>query len=189
MQEAYPEGGAMTAVLGGEVSLIETVCKETRGVVSIANYNCPGQIVITGEEEAVAEAAKTLAEKGVKRCIPLKVSGPFHSALLKDAGEKLGEELLTVELKNPVIPYISNVHADYVTTKDDIKELLEQQVSAPVRFWQSIENMLADGVDTFVEIGPGKTLTGFIKKINKDVRVFNVDKLADLERVMEELLC
>ena len=189
MQEAYPTGGAMTAVLGGEASLIEAVCEETEGTVSIANYNCPGQIVITGEGAAVATAAKTLTERGVKRCIPLKVSGPFHSVLLKDAGEKLGDVLADMELKDPVIPYISNVHADYVTKKDDIKVLLEQQVSGPVRFWQSIERMLADGVDTFVEIGPGKTLNSFIKKINKDVKVLNVDKLADLERVMEELAC
>lgn len=189
MQEAYPTGGAMTAVLGADAALVEEVCAETEGIVSVANYNCPGQIVITGEEQAVGEAAKTLTERGVKRCIPLKVSGPFHSALLKDAGAKLGEELAGVELKDPVIPYISNVHAEYVTKKDDIKALLEQQVSGSVRFWQSIEKMIADGVDTFVEIGPGKTLTGFIRKISKDVKVLNVDKLADLERVTEELAC
>lgn len=189
MQEAYPVGGAMTAVLGAEASLIEEVCRETEGIVSIANYNCPGQIVITGEEAAVSAAAKTLTERGVKRCIPLKVSGPFHSALLKEAGAKLGRELADVELKDPTIPYISNVHADYVTKKEDIKALLEQQVSGSVRFWQSIDKMIADGVDTFVEIGPGKTLAGFIKKINRDAKVLNVDKVADLERVMEELAC
>lgn len=189
MQEAYPTGGAMTAVLGAEASLVEEVCAETEGIVSIANYNCPGQIVITGEEAAVSAAALALTERGVKRCIPLKVSGPFHSALLKDAGAKLGDELVEVELRDPSIPYISNVHGDYVTKKDDIKALLEQQVSGPVRFWQSVEKMIEDGVDTFIEIGPGKTLTGFIRKINKEVKVLNVDKLADLERVVEELAC
>ena len=189
MQEAYPTGGAMTAVLGAEASLVEEVCAETEGIVSIANYNCPGQIVITGEEAAVSAAALALTERGVKRCIPLKVSGPFHSALLKDAGAKLGDELAEVELRDPSIPYISNVHGDYVTKKDDIKALLEQQVSGPVRFWQSVEKMIEDGVDTFIEIGPGKTLTGFIRKINKEVKVLNVDKLADLERVVEELAC
>ena len=189
MQEAYPTGGAMTAVLGAEASLVEEVCAETEGIVSIANYNCPGQIVITGEEAAVSAAALALTERGVKRCIPLKVSGPFHSALLKDAGAKLGDELAEVELRDPSIPYISNVHGDYVTKKDDIKALLEQQVSGPVRFWQSVGKMIEDGVDTFIEIGPGKTLTGFIRKINKEVKVLNVDKLADLERVVEELAC
>lgn len=189
MQEAYPTGGAMTAVLGAEASLVEEVCAETEGIVSIANYNCPGQIVITGEEAAVSAAALALTERGVKRCIPLKVSGPFHSALLKDAGAKLGDELAEVELRDPSIPYISNVHGDYVTKKDDIKALLEQQVSGPVRFWQSVGKMIEDGVDTFIEIGPGKTLTGFIRKINKEVKVLNVDKLADLERVVEEFAC
>ena len=189
MQEAYPTGGAMMAVLGGGAALIEEVCKETEGIVSIANYNCPGQIVITGEEAAVTAAAASLTERGVKRCIPLKVSGPFHSALLKDAGAKLGEALAEVEIKDPIIPYISNINADYVIKKDNIKVLLEQQVSGSVRFWQSVEKMIADGVDTFVEIGPGKTLTGFIKKINRDVKVLNVDKLEDVERVMEELAC
>ena len=189
MQEAYPTGSAMMAVLGGDAALIEEVCKETEGIVSIANYNCPGQIVITGEEAAVTAAAASLTERGVKRCIPLKVSGPFHSALLKDAGAKLGEALAEVEIKDPIIPYISNINADYVIKKDNIKVLLEQQVSGSVRFWQSVEKMIADGVDTFVEIGPGKTLTGFIKKINRDVKVLNVDKLEDVERVMEELAC
>ena len=189
MQEAYPTGGAMMAVLGGDAALIEEGCKETEGIVSIANYNCPGQIVITGEEAAVTAAAASLTERGVKRCIPLKVSGPFHSALLKDAGAKLGEALAEVEIKDPIIPYISNINADYVIKKDNIKVLLEQQVSGSVRFWQSVEKMIADGVDTFVEIGPGKTLTGFIKKINRDVKVLNVDKLEDVERVMEELAC
>ena len=189
MQEAYPTGGAMMAVLGGDAALIEEVCKETEGIVSIANYNCPGQIVITGEEAAVTAAAASLTERGVKRCIPLKVSGPFHSALLKDAGAKLGEALAEVEIKDPIIPYISNINADYVIKKDNIKVLLEQQVSGSVRFWQSVEKMIADGVDTFVEIGPGKTLTGFIKKINRDVKVLNVDKLEDVERVVEELAC
>ncbi|MBR6771077.1 MAG: ACP S-malonyltransferase [Lachnospiraceae bacterium] len=189
MQEAYPVGGAMTAVLGAEASLVEAVCEETEGIVSIANYNCPGQIVITGEEKAVKEAAGKLAEQGVKRCIPLKVSGPFHSELLKEAGKKLRMELNQAEVSAPQIPYLSNVNADYVTEKDGIRDLLEQQVASPVRFWQSIEKMIADGVDCFVEIGPGKTLNGFIRKISKDVQVYNVDKVADLEKVMEVFSC
>ena len=189
MQEAYPTGGAMTAVLGLEPAVVEEICEKTEGIVSVANYNCPGQIVITGEENAVNNAAAALTEAGAKRCIPLKVSGPFHSALLKDAGEKLYEELKDVTLRTPKMPYLTNVTADYVTSEENIKELLKQQVASSVRFQQSIEKMIADGVNVFVEIGPGKTLNGFIRKISKDVKVLNVDKLADLDRVMEELSC
>lgn len=189
MQEAYPTGGAMTAVLGLEPAVVEEICEKTEGIVSVANYNCPGQIVITGEENAVNNAAAALTEAGAKRCIPLKVSGPFHSALLKDAGEKLYEELKDVTLRTPKVPYLTNVTADYVTSEENIKELLKQQVASSVRFQQSIEKMIADGVNVFVEIGPGKTLNGFIRKISKDVKVLNVDKLADLDRVMEELSC
>ena len=189
MQEAYPTGGAMTAVLGLEPAAVEEICEKTEGIVSVANYNCPGQIVITGEENAVNNAAAALTEAGAKRCIPLKVSGPFHSALLKDAGEKLYEELKDVTLRTPKMPYLTNVTADYVTSEENIKELLKQQVASSVRFQQSIEKMIADGVNIFVEIGPGKTLNGFIRKISKDVKVLNLDKLADLDRVMEELSC
>lgn len=189
MQEAYPTGGAMTAVLGLEPAAVEGICEKTEGIVSVANYNCPGQIVITGEENAVNNAAAALTEAGAKRCIPLKVSGPFHSALLKDAGEKLYEELKDVTLRAPKMPYLTNVTADYVTSEENIKELLKQQVASSVRFQQSIEKMIADGVNVFVEIGPGKTLNGFIRKISKDVKVLNLDKLADLDRVMEELSC
>lgn len=189
MQEAYPTGGAMTAVLGLEPAAVEEICEKTEGIVSVANYNCPGQIVITGEENAVNNAAAALTEAGAKRCIPLKVSGPFHSALLKGAGEKLYEELKDVTLRTPKMPYLTNVTSDYVTSEENIKELLKQQVASSVRFQQSIEKMIADGVNIFVEIGPGKTLNGFIRKISKDVKVLNLDKLADLDRVMEELSC
>lgn len=189
MQEAYPAGGAMTAVLGLDPAAVEEICEKTEGIVSVANYNCPGQIVITGEENAVNNAAAALTEAGAKRCIPLKVSGPFHSALLKDAGEKLYEELKDVALRTPKMPYLTNVTADYVTSEENIKELLKQQVASSVRFQQSIEKMIADGVNVFVEIGPGKTLNAFIRKISKDVKVLNLDKLADLDRVMEELSC
>jgi len=189
MQESYPTGGAMTAVLGLDPATVESVCEKTEGIVSVANYNCPGQIVITGEENAVNAAASALTEAGAKRCIPLKVSGPFHSALLKDAGEKLYEELRDVTLRAPKMPYLTNVTADYVTSEENIKELLKQQVASSVRFQQSIEKMIEDGVNVFVEIGPGKTLNGFIRKISKDVKVLNLDKLADLDRVMEELSC
>ena len=187
MQEAYPVGGAMTAVLGMDADKIKEICDNTEGIVTIANYNCPGQIVITGEEEAVGKAAQALSEAGVKRCIPLKVSGPFHSALLEGAGSKLGEELEKVTIQKPQIPYVCNVDATYVTEADRIKELLEKQVSSSVCWQQSVENMIADGVDTFIEIGPGKTLTGFMRKINKDVKVMNIENINDIEKVMEAI--
>ncbi len=189
MQEAYPEGGAMTAVLGLDNDKIEEVCRQTEGIVTIANYNCPGQTVITGEEKAVTEAAQALSEAGAKRCVPLKVSGPFHSELLQGAGEKLEKELYGIQLRNPSIPYISNVDALDVTEAAPIKTLLKNQVSNSVCWQQTIEKMIADGVDTFIEIGPGKTLSGFMKKINKDVKCLNIDKLADLDKALEELGC
>lgn len=185
MQEAVPTGGAMTAVLGLDADIIEKVCEETPGIVSIANYNCPGQIVITGEEVAVSKAAQALAQAGAKRCVPLKVSGPFHSKMLTGAGEKLGKVLADVEIGEIEVPYLANVTADYVTDKGQVKELLEKQVSSSVRWQQTIERMLADGVDTFIEIGPGKTLSGFMRKINRDVKTINIEKLADLEKLAE----
>lgn len=189
MQEAYPAGGAMTAVLGLDGGKILEICKQTEGIVTIANYNCPGQIVITGEEQAVAAASEALTQAGAKRCVPLKVSGPFHSELLGDAGKKLRAELDSVEIRAPKIPYVCNVNADYVTTADNIRMLLEKQVSSSVCWQQSVEKMIEDGVDLFVEIGPGKTLSGFMRKINKEVKCVNIDKLADLETALEVLGC
>lgn len=187
MQEAVPEGGAMSAVLGADASLIEEICAQTEGIVSIANYNCPGQIVITGEADAVARAGEALKEAGARRVMPLKVSGPFHSAMLKGAGEKLAEELKHVEVQEFTVPYMTNVTAEYVTEPSQVKDLLARQVSSSVRWQQSVERMIADGVDTFIEIGPGKTLTGFMKKIDKSVKAFNIQKLEDLDRVVEEV--
>ena len=189
MQEAYPEGGAMTAVLGLESDRIEEICRQTEGIVTIANYNCPGQIVFTGEEQAVLTAAQACSEAGAKRCVPLKVSGPFHSALLKGAGEKLEKELIGVQLRKPAIPYISNVDALDVVEAAPVKTLLKNQVSNSVCWQQTIEKMIADGIDLFIEIGPGKTLSGFMKKIDKDVKCMNIDKVADLDKVLEELSC
>lgn len=188
MQEAVPEGGAMTAVLGLDTDIIEKICEDTEGIVSVANYNCPGQTVITGEAAAVLAAAEKCGQAGAKRCIPLKVSGPFHSPMLAGAGEKLGKELEHVEIHPISIPYIANVTADYVTDAKDVKPLLKKQVSSSVKWQQTIERMIADGVDTFIEIGPGKTLSGFMRKINREVKVYNVEKPADLERVLEECL-
>ena len=188
MQEAYPTGGAMSAILGIDAELIEKICEETPGIVSIANYNCPGQIVITGEETAVLTAGEALKAAGARRVIPLKVSGPFHCELLKEAGKKLGEELEKIEIQTFAIPYVTNVTAQYVTESDQIKDLLVKQVSSSVRWQQCVEQMINDGVDTFIEIGTGKTLTGFIKKINRNVKALHIEKIEDLEAVRMECL-
>jgi [acyl-carrier-protein] S-malonyltransferase len=179
MQEAVPTGGAMAAVLGLDVAAIEAACAQTEGIVSVANYNCPGQTVITGEEAAVAAAGEKCKEAGAKRVVALKVSGPFHSQMLAGAGEKLAEELQNVTIQDFSIPYVANVTADYVTDPDEVKDLLRRQVSSSVRWQQSVERMIADGVEEFVEIGPGRTLTGFMKKINKEVKISNIDKMED----------
>ena len=185
MQEAVPTGGAMTAVLGADTAVIENICEETDGIVSIANYNCPGQIVITGEQKAVDTAAAALKEAGAKRCTPLNVSGPFHSAMLLPAGEKLAAELEQVEIHKIAVPYITNVTADYVTDSSQVKELLKKQISSSVRWQQSVERMIADGVEAFIEIGPKKSLCGFMKRIDKTVPAYHVDKVTDLESVLE----
>ncbi len=185
MQEAYPVGGAMMAVIGLNADVISETLAKVDGIVSIANDNCPGQIVITGEEKAVLAAGELLKEAGARRCLPLKVSGPFHSALLQGAGEKLSEVLKDVEINKPAVPYISNVTADLVTESDNIKELLTKQVSSPVRFRETILKLKELGVTTFVEIGPGKTLAGFIKKTDTELKAINIEKLEDLEKLSE----
>lgn len=187
MQEAVPEGGAMAAVMGLSGEVIEEVCLSTQGIVSIANYNCPGQIVITGEADAVNRAGEALKEKGAKRVIFLNVSGPFHSRMLVGAGERLRKDLDKVQIYDFSVPYVANLTADYVSSPKNIRELLEKQISSPVKWQQSVERMLADGVDTFVEIGPGKTLSSFVKKINKEVTVLNIDKYEDLAKCLEVL--
>ena len=191
MQEAYPTGGAMSAILGLDADKIAAICAEVENqrknsgetdyVVSVANYNCPGQIVITGAAAAVEEAGAQCKEAGAKRVVPLKVSGPFHSQLLTGAGEKLGEALRDIEIQNIQIPYLSNVTADYVKDASAVKDLLIRQVSSSVRWQQTIERLIADGADEFVEIGPGRSLSGFMRKINRDVATFNIDKMEDFE--------
>lgn len=183
MQEAVPVGeGTMAAVLGMEKERIEEMLSAFEGV-QIANYNCPGQIVISGRTHAVEQAAEVLKAAGAKRCVPLKVSGPFHSDMLLEAGEKLAKVLEPVEFLEHQVPYVTNVTAEYVTGTAEIKDLLRRQVSSSVRWQQSVERMIADGVDRFIEIGPGKTLSGFVKKISREVSIFNIGVVGDLELV------
>lgn len=187
MQNTVPAGeGAMAAVLGMEASAIEEVIAGIEGV-SIANYNCPGQIVITGVTEGVEDASEKLKAAGAKRVVMLNVSGPFHSPLLKSAGEELLKELENVEIHKLEIPYVTNVTAEYVQDEEEIKGLLGQQVSSSVRWEQSIRKMIEEGVDTFVEIGPGKTLAGFMRKISRDVAMYNIGTWEDVEKVVEAL--
>ena len=163
MEHAAPEGsGAMSAVLGMDAAVIEDVLDGREGV-SIANYNCPGQIVITGEVAAVAEAGTALKESGARRVLPLKVSGPFHS------------------------PYVANINAEVITDCGRIEGLLVDQVSGSVRWQQSVETMIREGVDIFVEIGPGKTLTGFLRKIDKNVKSYHIGSWEEAVQVCEEL--
>lgn len=184
MEEAVPGGkGAMAAVLGMEAEKIEEVLV-TRENVSIANYNCPGQIVITGMKGAVEEAAEALKAAGAKRCMMLNVSGPFHSEFLTGAGEKLRAKIKEVQVQELRIPYVTNVTAEYVENISETEELLVKQISSSVRWMQSVEHMIENGVDTFVEIGPGKTLAGFMKKINKEVKVLNVNSMEDIGEVV-----
>ena len=187
MQQAVPVGiGSMAAVLGMEASAIEEVLASMDDV-QIANYNCPGQIVITGKTKAVEEAAGKLKEAGARRTIMLNVSGPFHSKMLVPAGEKLAEELENTRFHELKIPYVTNVSAEEVTDIRETPGLLTTQISSPVRWMQSMERMIADGVDTFVEIGPGRTLEGFLRKINRNVKVFHISQWEDVDKVCEEL--
>ena len=186
MQNEVPLGmGGMAAVIAMDADKIAEICENTPGKVQIANYNCPGQIVISGEAEAVKAASAALAEAGAKRVIPLNVSGPFHSQMLVPAGEKLYDFLQDIKIADDFAPYYCNVDAEEVTDAAKVKELLKRQVYSSVRWQQTIENMIADGVDTFIEVGPGKTLTGFMKKINREVKSINIATVDDLAKLEE----
>lgn len=181
MQNTVPAGeGAMAAVLGMKKEVIEQALASMKDV-TIANYNCPGQIVITGRTGAVQAACRRLEEAGARRTMPLKVSGPFHSPMLAEAGKELAKELEKSEWKPLKIPYVTNVTAQEITDISQTAELLAHQVSVPVRWEQSMETMIRSGVDTFVEIGPGKTLTGFLKKIAPEKKVMQIGVWTDIE--------
>jgi len=187
MQEAVPAGeGTMAAVMGMEKEdLLQCLeLAKEYGVVEAANYNCPGQIVIAGHTKAVEQACAILKEKGAKRAMLLPVSAPFHSSLLKPAGEKLSEELEKVEIKDFEIPVIANVNAQVIQNKEDVKKFLIEQVSSSVLWEDSVRHMIDKGIDTFIEVGPGKSLSAFVKKIDKNVVVFNVEDLQSLENTI-----
>ena len=190
MQEAVPAGeGTMAAIMGLDRNQVMKGLKETSssGIVEPANYNCSGQIVIAGETAAVEKACEILKGMGAKRAILLPVSAPFHSSLLAPAGEKLAKELEIVTVYDMKIPVITNVNADIIANKDEIKSNLIRQVSSSVLWEDSVKKMIDLGVKTFIEIGPGKALSGFVKKIDKEVTVLNVEDLASLARTLEAL--
>ena len=188
MQEAVPVGGAMSAVIGLDMEVIRKVCEETEGIVEVANDNCPGQTVISGEAEAVAAAGEALKAAGARMVTPLKVSGPFHSSMLKGAGDRLKPELEKVQWVNSDIPYVSNTTAELVEDKDKILPLLVRQVSESVRWQEDVKVMTDMGVDTFIEIGSGKTLAGFMKRIDRKIKCINIETVKDMEK-LEALIC
>lgn len=190
MQEAVPEGiGKMCAILNLAEDKIKEACQEAKafGIVEPANFNCPGQIVIGGEIKAVDEAARLAKEKGAMKCIDLAVSAPFHTSMLKPAADRLKNELDIIPIGDLKLPLISNVHANYVNHCDEVKDLLYCQVMSSVLWEQTIRRMIAGGVDKFVEIGPGKTLSGFVKKIDRSLGIYNVEDMASLEATAKAL--
>lgn len=190
MQEAVPAGvGAMTAVMGMDREVIEAICKEASSVAGVypANYNMPGQIVIGGFKEGVAKAEGLLKEAGAKRLIPLKVSGPFHTPLLKEASENLEVVLKQVDFKEMSIPVVTNVTGSFFESNEKIIPTLTKQVMSPVYFEDCIKTMIAEGVDTFIEIGPGKTLSSFIKKSDKTVKIQHCEDQKTFEK-LEKLI-
>lgn len=189
MQEAVPVGvGTMAAVLGLDAETVREICSESGeiGIVEPANFNCPGQIVIGGEIEAVNLASEKAKERGA-RVMPLAVSAPFHTSILKPAAMKLEEELANVKLGSINVPVITNVTGNYVREVENVKELLKKQVMNSVLWETTIRKMIEDGVDTFIEIGPGKVLSGFVKKIDRKVTVTNVEDMKSLEKTIEIL--
>lgn len=191
MEAAVPAGvGTMAAVLGLDAEPLVAVCKkatEEAGVVQVANLNSPGQIVISGTKEGVERAGELAKEAGAKRVLPLNVSGPFHSSLMKPAAKKLEAVLEELEIKEADIPVVANVTAKPVTSASDIKTHLIEQLYSPVRWVETVEYLLAQGVNTFVEVGPGKVLSGLIKKVDKNVQLYNVSDLDSLQKTVAAL--
>ncbi len=190
MQEEVPVGkGAMAAILGLTADEVREAAGKASefGVCTGANFNCPGQIVVSGEVKAVEKCCEIAKEMGAKRALMLDVSAPFHCSMLIGAGEKLAKEMENVSVNDMNVPIITNVTAEYIQSKDEIKGLLKDQVSNSVLWEDSIRRMIADGVDTFIEIGPGKALSGFMKKIDKSMRVLNVEDMQSLNNTLEVL--
>lgn len=190
MQEAVPQGqGTMAAIIGLDREKVQEICQGVSqyGIVEPANFNCPGQIVVAGETKAIEAACKMAKEAGARRALPLAVSAPFHSSMLEPAANQLERELKRISVKKHEIPYISNVTGKYVDSEEEIKPLLKKQVMTSVLWEDTIRRMIGDGVDTFVEIGPGKALSGFVKKIDRSKKIYNVEDPESLQKLVEGL--
>lgn len=186
MEEAFPKGqGTMAAVLGLTAEEIEQGLEEIEDeTVDMANLNCPGQIVISGTKAGIEKATEILKDKGAKRVLPLNVSGPFHSRLMKPANEKFAAYLNQVDIQPANIPVYANVSASPVESSEEIKELLIKQLYSPVRFEESIRNMMEDDIDAFVEVGNGKVLTGLVRKIDRSVKTFAVQDISSMKKFL-----
>jgi len=189
MQEAVPEGkGLMAAIMGLDRNKVDDICLSIEsGYVSPANYNCPGQIVIAGERKAVEDAMKLAKNAGAKRAIPLAVSAPSHCTLMIGASDRLGELLNTIKFNDPLVPIVNNAEAMFLTNAERIKYSLIAQLSSPLLWEDSIRNILEKGIDTFVEVGPGKVLSGLIKRIESSSRILNVEDMESLNKTIREL--
>jgi [acyl-carrier-protein] S-malonyltransferase len=189
MQEAVPAGkGLMAAILGLDRQKVDDICLSVEsGYVSPANYNSPGQIVIAGEKNAVEDAMKMAKTAGAKKVLALAVSAPSHCALMIEASNRLGELLNTIDVRDPEVPIVSNADAVFLMSAERIKASLIKQLNSPLLWEDSVRNMVARGIDTFIEVGPGKVLTGLIKRIEPSAKLFNVDNTASLNKTLEAL--
>lgn len=189
MQEAVPDGkGLMAAILGLERNTVDEICLSLEsGYASPANYNCPGQIVIAGEKPAVEEAIRFAKEAGAKRAVPLAVSVPSHCALMAEASRRLEKALGEIEFKTPSIPIVNNADAAFLDNAEGIKSSLVRQLSSPLLWEDSIRHIVASGIDTFIEVGSGKVLSGLIKRIEPEAKIFNVEDISSLDKTLSEL--
>jgi len=189
MQEAVPAGqGLMAAILGLERSTVEEICGSLQsGYAAPANFNCPGQIVIAGEKAAVEEAVNRCKDAGARRAVPLAVSVPSHSRLMDNASKKLAELLTDIEMKDPGIPFVNNADAKFLHTGDSIKASLLRQINSPLLWEDSVMAIAQSGIQTFVEVGPGKVLSGLIKRIVPDASIFNVEDIRSLEHTLSSI--
>ncbi|AGB41364.1 malonyl CoA-acyl carrier protein transacylase [Halobacteroides halobius DSM 5150] len=190
MSQADPSGeGAMAAIIGLEPQEVKEVCQQgsEKGIVEVANYNCPGQVVISGQKKAVTNTAELAQEAGAKKAITLNVSGPFHSSLMESAGKKLADYLEQIEFNEADLPLVPNVKADFTTQPAEIKEALIKQISGSVRWEESIKQMINEDLDTFIEVGPGRVLKGFMRRIDRSVTALNVGSMRSLKKTLKKL--
>lgn len=181
--------GGMAAILGLSEDIVKKGIEELSkdGIISVANYNCPGQIVITGEKELIEKSQEVFKTLGAKRVVPLAVSGAFHSKLMKNAADKFAKIIQDVTFENPDISVYENIDGEKVLSGEEIKDRMPKQIYSSVMWTKTVENMINDGIDTFVEIGFGKVLTGLVKKINPDVKIYNINGMETLQSTINEL--